>query len=329
MKYIFPIFTLFIFLSAQELVKYPPFIAEVKGVAKNNVLNVRKSPNYLSKKIGYIDRWGMVRVLKCKRVSSKSIWCKVKLLQNDTNSKLEESGWVNAKYLYGYNKGYVAIDGKRDCYYSLGCFRDKCKVVVDTIGDLRNLEGLKIKEITRDRLSFLDSNEASSNKDLCTIDEAIGGYLAMHKLLYAYPKDIAREFYENLRLGEFNKLYQYIHPKKGITISYYNRFDIKNVHFSKEKFKKYLYNNLMVYWGKESNKRVNLGLKDYFKKFKYPPHSHFYIYQISTNSLHFPSKNIIAYKIEPRKTGGKKHRLVLVMQKYRGIYYVVGLMYKR
>jgi len=43
----------------------------------------------------------------------------------------ENAGWVNAKYLKFSNRGYVIINGKRNCSYALKCVDDKCEVVDD------------------------------------------------------------------------------------------------------------------------------------------------------------------------------------------------------
>ena len=107
--------------------------ASVVNVASNDVLNVRSKANWHSKKIASIPSYsaGSVRVNRCKRVG-KSTWCKISPLNDiEGYGYGAPSGWVNARYLHLSSRGYVSINGKKNCYYSLYCKNKKCKVVID------------------------------------------------------------------------------------------------------------------------------------------------------------------------------------------------------
>ncbi len=329
MRVIFFISVLLSIVFADEILKYPPFSAVIKGVPESDVLNVRAKPDPHAKRIGYIGSWGVVDVIKCKGVSAESVWCKVELSQQDMQSSLPRSGWVNAKFLYGSYRGYVSINGKKDCYYSLGCFEGRCRVVTDVLGDLREPKALVVEELPQTSLRYIKSSKASFDDDLCTIDEIISQYIDTHEPLYAYPRDIATIFYENLRVGNYRKLYRYIHPEKGVLISYYDTFDKKYIHLSRQKFKKCICDDLKIYWGKRDDKKIYENLKEFFENFqsKFPPHSHFFAIRVASEKLHFPSKDVVVYRIDPRNVGGYARRLMIVVQKYKNRYYIVGLIY--
>ena len=316
-------------LFAQDFTKDLPFYATLMKVDFDDVLNVRQKPSFSAKKIGYIGNWSKIDVIKCKRVTAKSIWCKVGLFDSDDKSELPTTGWVNAKFLYGHDIGYVAINGKKDCYYSLGCFEGKCKVVFDIIGDLRYPKALKVKELPKKSLKSLKAKEASFDNDLCTISETISTFIDTHKPIYAYPKNLATLFYEKFRVQNYSNLDEFIHPTKGVLISYFNTFGKKDIHLSKDEFKRQIKSNSKIYWGKKGATKINLSLKEFFKNFqdKFPPHSHYYALRVSTKGLKFLAKNIVAYKIEPQKSNGYERRLTILIQKYKNRYYIVGLIY--
>ena len=128
--------TTFILLSALSFAKtltQDALSATVVNVASNDVLNVRSKPDWHSKKIATLPPYsaGSVGVSKCKKVG-KSTWCKIFPLHDiEGYGYGSPSGWVNAKYLKFSSRGYVSINGKRNCYYSLYCKNKSCKIVID------------------------------------------------------------------------------------------------------------------------------------------------------------------------------------------------------
>ena len=104
----------------------------VISIAQNDTLNVRIEPNYKSEKVAKIPFDAYIGVEKCQTVGS-STWCHVYPLVQywHENFGAEDRGWVNAKYLKFSNRGYVIINGKRNCAYALKCTDDKCEVVDD------------------------------------------------------------------------------------------------------------------------------------------------------------------------------------------------------
>ena len=65
--------------------------AQVTGVADWDHLNVRKWPAPYSKKIGQLDPYVHVWVVRCIDVEDTSDWCLVE--------RGEQEGWVNSRYL--------------------------------------------------------------------------------------------------------------------------------------------------------------------------------------------------------------------------------------
>jgi len=104
----------------------------VVNVAQNDTLNVRSEANYKAEKVGEIPLKWKVGIEKCNRLKN-STWCYVyPLVQNwYENFGPENTGWVNARYLKFSNRGYVIINGKRNCAYAIKCVDDKCEVVDD------------------------------------------------------------------------------------------------------------------------------------------------------------------------------------------------------
>ena len=128
--------TILLLISAVAFSKTLPqdaLSATVVNVASNDVLNVRSKPDWHSQKVASIAPYsaGSVRVSRCKIVG-KSTWCKIYPLNDiEGYGYGAPSGWVNARYLSLSSRGYVSINGKKSCYYSLYCKNRKCKVVID------------------------------------------------------------------------------------------------------------------------------------------------------------------------------------------------------
>ena len=65
--------------------------ARVTGVAKWDVLNVRKWPASYSQKIGELRNRAHVWVVRCRTFPNASDWCLIE--------RGHQTGWVNARYL--------------------------------------------------------------------------------------------------------------------------------------------------------------------------------------------------------------------------------------
>ncbi len=72
-------------------------------------------------------------VKKCKKVDLKSIWCKVFFYNPENSFKYKKEGWIDARFLKFLDKGYVLIDGKGECNYSIDCDGGYCSVIYKTI----------------------------------------------------------------------------------------------------------------------------------------------------------------------------------------------------
>lgn len=176
-------------ISANELQKdYLGLFANVKGVAQDDVLNVRENPTYKSNKVGSFPRDSFMIVDYCKQIGH-STWCKV------FPSPLMDQGgkgWVNAHFLKFSNRGYVSIQNRKSiCDYALSCKRcenkkgiQKCLVVTD-VGSHENIQ-LKTEWIDREQLKSETNFTAADDPDLnqeggyCTQDRMIEDYLREH-----------------------------------------------------------------------------------------------------------------------------------------------------
>jgi len=322
MKKIALFFLLFAFVKINATT---PLFGYIKDVPRGDVLNVRALPTYHSKKVGTLRNGEHIKVLSCKRKRS-SKWCKIAPLKNETYRNFYKRGLVNARYLQGYNKGYVAIKGKKDCYYSLGCLHGKCKVVIDTKGDLRAIQKLITKNIPRRNLLPLSAYNASADNSLCTIDSAIFDYLNDHPGEFVYPKEVARSFFEFLEFNDATNLKRYIHPTQGVLISYYPTFARGYKHFSPKSFEQFFKNNTKIYWGESQGKgeKIYLSLKEYFKLFKTQPK--WVIQKANPKRFDFPSKKVEAIEIKTFNPQSKTKEydwksLVIFMKKFHGKYY--------
>jgi len=155
----------------------------VVHVAKNDVLNVRQEPSFRAKKIASIPLDAYIGVDICKKVG-RSRWCKVHhIAQHDYEGYGWDApdGWVNAKYLSFYNRGYVLVDGKANCDYVVGCREGVCNLVVDYRTNKKyEIISIKTEKIARSRLRGESHFGAmSENGDgYCTNGRMIDDFLA-------------------------------------------------------------------------------------------------------------------------------------------------------
>ena len=322
MKILLISLTLISSLLAKDFVKNPPLFAYVKGVAKDDTLNVRVKPNYRSKKVGELLNDAFVRVLKCKKISSKSTWCKIgrfKIVDYEKYPGNAPDGWVNARYLDFSNRGYVLVNNKGSCDYSFGCKNGLCNILTDS----------NLKSIKRSQL-FGATRFSAGGGELCNPNSMFYDYKELN--LAKKPKMFAvyiNGWIENIEYKGGKNIAKYIHPTKGVLISYYPTFAKYNKHFSKSSFKKFLDSNKKIYWGKSEGRgdKIYLSLKEFFKKFFF--YKEFTIKKVSASRFSFVDNNVVAFEVAHKKVGHSWKNLVVVLKKYNGKYYIVGLLFNR
>lgn len=145
----------------------PSLFGKVINVAEDDTLNVHKQSNYKSKKVAELPPKAYIGIEKCKKIQ-KTTWCRVYPMVQQWYEKFgndSHKGWVNARYLKFNNRGYVIIDGKKNCDYVLRCKESKCEVV-DRYEQEKNynVTSIKTKWIERDRLRG-ESNFGAISED--------------------------------------------------------------------------------------------------------------------------------------------------------------------
>jgi hypothetical protein len=157
----------------------PPLFVTVVGVAENDMLNIRQEPDYRSAKVGSQVLDAYMAVERCEEVESAT-WCRVYEVAQYFYSEDFKPGWVNARFLKPNNRGYVTIDGKRNCDYVIGCEADKCEVIASYENDENlSIASIKTKWIERSRLKG-ESHFGAMPDDgdgYCNIHQFIGDYL--------------------------------------------------------------------------------------------------------------------------------------------------------
>ncbi|MGL1930844.1 MAG: SH3 domain-containing protein [Desulfotalea sp.] len=163
----------------------PALFAEVKNVAKDDVLNVRIKPDYHSEKVGEIPPGAQVGIDYCLNTSGAT-WCKTFSPNHIEDFSI---GWVNARFLTLEDelkdRGYVEVQGRANaCYYAIQCdnkTNDKMCMVADTytLNLLTNsISAPKTEWISRAKL------RASSNFDAAASNAA--GYCINGKMINDY-----------------------------------------------------------------------------------------------------------------------------------------------
>ena len=169
-------------LSAENL-STPKLFGKVINIDNNDILNVRQTANYRSRKVGSLTSGILIGVEKCKKVG-RSIWCQIHPLAGHGGDF--SSGWVNARFLSFSNKGYVTVENKtNNCFYALKCKNNnsKCLVVLDYNTDREgNIVNLTQDWIDRETL-YAESKFGAiiQNSDgYCSSGMRINDYLKSH-----------------------------------------------------------------------------------------------------------------------------------------------------
>jgi len=321
MRFILAIFLLFGLLFAKDITKTPPLKALVINVPKGDVLNIRAKPSYRSKKVFFLKNSEVVSVNRCIKVSKKSTWCNIEpfgfFRYKDSNfGRNIDSGWVNAKYLKPIYKTYASVEEDDpnaegvSCVYVLNCKNKICNIL----------------------------NEVSIKRSKLKAFDPYGGYCDYIALPWKFQK------YKDLRflvldiqkwtnLGYVDKMKQRIHPKNGILITYYTTFARFNKHFSASSFAKFYENGKKIYWGVSEGRgdKIYLSLEEFFSKFHNvnAPYKDS-IKRVNLSRYGFPNpKGKVAYKIKSLHKDNSWVDMVVVLQKYKEHYYVVGILFDR
>ena len=237
-------------VSAKEM--YLGLFASVVNLSEHDTLNVRKSPDYRSTKTGALPLDAYVGVDICREIGTAT-WCKIHHLGQHDYEEFPydaKEGWVNAKYLKFINHGYVMIDKKANCDYALRCQHDSCEVVLDyTLDDNANIVSLQTKWVERKKLWSESNFGAIGNQEgYCTSGAMVEDYLRNKHIQVLLEKDASPERQKVIDIVStltmlpyrHEDFLSYIHPVKGIVMTWHVRFggkedmrfgydDIKNI----------------------------------------------------------------------------------------------------
>lgn len=147
-------------LSASNLYESEsPLFAKVINVDQDDMLNIRKEPDYRAGKVGEAFPSSIVGVNVC-QTNHNSTWCKITVLASFDEV---ETGWVNARFLdlegKHANRGYVKMVGRpNSCYYSIKCEEREagqmCMIANSSFSDpaSRNASKASTEWVRRDQL---------------------------------------------------------------------------------------------------------------------------------------------------------------------------------
>ncbi len=335
-------------LGASENI-YLGLFGTVVNLAKNDTLNVRVAPDYHAEKTAALPLDAYVGVDHCRK-TGKSTWCNIfHIAQRDYEGFGQDAkpGWVNARYLALSNRGYVIIDNKPNCDYALQCQGQKCEVV-DTYSvdeQTGSITSLKTRWINRKRLkasnhfgAMPDEPDASG---YCTSGAMVDTFLQNKEKKHsdAVLENKVHEVVSalnRLKDGSSNAFAAYAHPLKGVTMTWYTHFG-NNRHFSRTEIEQAQKNrNNALYWGtKESNgKAVHMSLWDYLHMLSRPVSNITKIERLKElKGFECDTEQIckgyeVRWMVDPRESNDWLG-LVLIFEKYRGKWYVVGLLRDR
>ena len=343
---------IFIMLIAILNAKYYPnaLFAYVSGVSSNDTLSVRVKANWRSRKINELPPNAYVGVDECVK-RGHSNWCKVHAVNCNIGQYLEYNdrlpGWVNARYLKFSNRGYVAINGKKNsCNYAIGCKNGKCRVVINVI--IKNGEVTAIKSKTYPRsvltgigeidISFdYDSEDATEGYPCGRLNFKINDYLSKHTSSFLSAKSTAREFLKALESQNLSKIKTFIHPKYGIGITGNIYFPNKGIiYFNRKQFSKFYNSSKEFIWGSDYAKGdpIKMSLKEMLH-LKSPVNRVSRVTKLPKLKYFKPIKNHILKGYEFFWKGKGKYPEYswrgadVIMAKINGKWYVVGFLWNR
>ncbi len=336
-------------LSASPMTP-PGLFATVVKVAQSDTLNVRESPGYRSKKTGALPEGAFVGVDSCKK-RGRSVWCRIfHIAQRDYENFGYDArpGWVNARYLTFNDRGYVIIDGKPNCDYALRCKNNRCEVAAEYTTDPQTQEvtSVKTRWIERKRLegtnhfgAMPDDPDASG---YCNTRNYIEAFLRKQKersLLGTRSDPLQKKVLDIVTVlneGDMDAFMDFIHPKKGIVLTWSVRFGGKKDRF----FTRSDITNSAkkIHWGYTYGKgdEVRMSLYDYLSKLSRPITAISKIEELKTlNGFHCPlGDECKGYEVlwidKSSKTPEYDWQgLVVIFEKYQGKWYLAGLLRDR
>ncbi len=338
---------LFLLTYSSASATYLGLFAKVDNVADNDTLNIREKPDYHSRKTGALAQDAFVGVDHCKKMG-KSTWCKVfPMPLRDYNNFVDDGKpkWVNARYLKFDNRTYVDIDGKQGCDYALKCKGNKCEVVVGVIFNpkINYVTSLQTRWVTRKRLKAGNNFVGATG---CDRHRLVEQYLRTHKEEKAsrsrgnpLQKKIQKivSLLSSIRANELTK---YMHPKKGVVMTWSVHFGGKDdITFTHRDIKNLKKNRLKkIDWGHIYGKgdKVRMSLYDYMAKLAKPLNDMRKIKKLNRlKGFHCPSgrrcKGYEVFWIDEHSTTKEYdwQGLVVILEKYQGKWYVVGLLRDR
>ncbi len=329
---------------------HPSLFAKVINVAEDDILNVREEPNYRSQKIGSQVPDAYMGVERCVSIKT-SVWCKVYQIVQNIYSEDFNPGWVNARYLKPNNSGYVLIDDKGNCDYALRCKAGLCEVVTNYVQDENgSILNLNITSIKREMLKGESSFGAMCREEecdgYCTSGNYIEDYLQRKKLeqlLGQTPDGVLEhvlKFTNTVNPMWTEKMLSELHPKKPLVMTQNVRFggkedlsfgyrDIKNMEKNRKQ---------KLFWGHTYGKGddVWMSLYAYVDKLTRPLKDITKVeilkdlkgYQCSPSSECRGYELYWTDEISPTKEYDW-HGLVVIVEKYKDKWYVVGLLRDR
>ncbi len=318
-----------------------PLFGSVVGVAEDDVLNVRSRPDYRTPKVGEIAPHGTVGIKRCRRIGT-SRWCRIfGLAQNGYDGG---SGWVNARFLRFFDRGYVLIDARANCDYALSCDRGMCDVVTGYETDKSmHVTRLHHRTIPRSRLrassrfgAMDDSKQASG---YCTSDHRIEEYLkAQSHKNPSTPQALIRQTVRWIHTGDIAALARHIHPRHGVRLSWQTDFRRPRNHtFGPDPLRAAYRSHKKLDWGTDTAKGdpIRMDLKSFFRSLTRNPAK---IASLQTCDCHGftvrrsqPTACYEARWITPRSKTGDYNwlGLVVVLEQDGGAWHIVGLLHNR
>ncbi|SFV69247.1 hypothetical protein MNB_SV-14-536 [hydrothermal vent metagenome] len=331
-------------MTQSSYAKVEPLFYTTYNFKEDDVLNIRKSPNYHADKLGEVSLNQRIQVFQCKRVGEGK-WCKIEAINFP-----EVKGWVNAKYIKPsrYQEGYVRIQNQNsNCDYALKCrernHQTEC-LVVTSLGEDDKLISLKKSWFNRQLLTPASRFSAMPNdpeaSGYCNSDHYIYEALSHQKLQALSLEHNSSDFKIVIKLlkvlnsGNRESLAQLIHPKNGLmlsALSYFNRETEQ--YFTPKSFLEIYKHSNKLFWGyTEAKGEVIKGdLYDYMEALPHNiPHIDKVVrlnnYKNYPKSQHQELKAYEVYWIENQKLKAYSYQgLVVVLEAYQGQWYVVGI----
>jgi hypothetical protein len=318
-----------------------PLFGVVTGVAADDVLNVRTRPDYRAPKIGALDPDTQVYVDRCRKLGH-SRWCRI-----HTNPLMDNQakGWINARFLRPVNQGYVTIKGRKNgCFYALSCDANgQCDVVTDLKGETKTTAIVRTR-IPRSHLQSANNFEAmdESGEGYCVTGQYIEDFLGNQKLDRTQKQwhdsafDVAVSAVHAIADRNIATLATLIHPARGVILSEKPIFGTESRHYTRQNLPVVYKQSHDLLWGHDDAKGdpIRKSLYSYFNGLIPSLSGLTSINKESDPYHHFdlrPFSKVVGYSLRWVKPHSATrdydwHGMVIVLARYRGRWYVVGLL---